>query len=254
MYEIAAAWIAKESSSVLFREGSVHLFKKFFGSSTDQLFSQCLSEIFLNIQSGINREHYSHLQSAHDLLQYGLNSKDERFYIQAIEKFVFCSNYPLDGVSLEERNKFISSAFCGISFASYLIGNQEVSKDYFAKASSVNLIIVQEYFGSEIVKSMIKSDLFDVHGLHQKQIPDRNSTPRNNIEIAKKLISDHLDVDIRTINGNTNLYHDLGADSLDTVELVMAFEEEFGLELSDDLVRHIETVGEIVELMKVLEN
>ena len=49
----------------------------------------------------------------------------------------------------------------------------------------------------------------------------------------KKIIVDHLGVDIEKVTDEASFIDDLGADSLDTVELVMAFEEEFGAEISD---------------------
>ena len=56
---------------------------------------------------------------------------------------------------------------------------------------------------------------------------------------VKKMISDHLGVDEAKVVEEANFIDDLGADSLDTVELVMAFEEEFGSEISDLSLIHI---------------
>jgi acyl carrier protein len=60
------------------------------------------------------------------------------------------------------------------------------------------------------------------------------------------LIVDQLGVDADSVNANAHFIDDLGADSLDTVELVMAFEEEFDMEISDEDAEKLETVGDAV--------
>ena len=57
-----------------------------------------------------------------------------------------------------------------------------------------------------------------------------------------KIVVEHLGVDESKVTGNASFIDDLGADSLDTVELVMAFEEEFGCEIPDDAAEKILTV------------
>jgi acyl carrier protein len=61
------------------------------------------------------------------------------------------------------------------------------------------------------------------------------------------IIGEHLGVDEASLVPEANLLDDLGADSLDVVELVMALEEEFGIEVSDDDVENIRTIRDIVE-------
>ncbi len=63
-------------------------------------------------------------------------------------------------------------------------------------------------------------------------------------ERVKKIVVEHLGVDADKVVENANFIDDLGADSLDTVELVMAFEEEFGVEIPDDQAETIVTVGD----------
>jgi len=63
---------------------------------------------------------------------------------------------------------------------------------------------------------------------------------------VKQIIVDELGVDENEVTPNARFIDDLGADSLDTVELVMRFEEEFGIEIPDDAAEQIKTVGNAV--------
>ena len=65
----------------------------------------------------------------------------------------------------------------------------------------------------------------------------------------KKIVVEHLDVEQDKIVENASFIDDLGADSLDTVELVMAFEEEFGIEIPDDAAESIQTFGDAVKFI-----
>lgn len=69
-------------------------------------------------------------------------------------------------------------------------------------------------------------------------------------EKIKKIIVDHLGVDISKVTEDASFIDDLGADSLDTVELVMAFEEEFGAEISDSEAEKILTVGDAIKFIE----
>jgi len=66
---------------------------------------------------------------------------------------------------------------------------------------------------------------------------------------VKKIVVEHLEVDAEKVTDNASFIDDLGADSLDTVELVMAFEEEFGIEIPDDAAESIQTVGDAVKFI-----
>ena len=66
-------------------------------------------------------------------------------------------------------------------------------------------------------------------------------------ERVKKIVVEHLGVDEAKVSESASFIDDLGADSLDTVELVMAFEEEFGIEIPDDAAESIVTVGDAVK-------
>ena len=67
---------------------------------------------------------------------------------------------------------------------------------------------------------------------------------------VKKIVADHLGIDVAKINDDSSFIDDLGADSLDTVELVMAFEEEFGSEISDSEAEKILTVGDAAKFIE----
>lgn len=69
-------------------------------------------------------------------------------------------------------------------------------------------------------------------------------------ERVVKIIVDTIDVKKEDVNVNASFVEDLGADSLDLVELVMAFEEEFEVEIPDDDVEKIKTVGQAVEYIE----
>lgn len=64
---------------------------------------------------------------------------------------------------------------------------------------------------------------------------------------VKSIIVEQLGVDAEEVNAEASFVEDLGADSLDTVELIMAFEEEFGVEISDDDAEKIRKVRDAVE-------
>ncbi len=62
----------------------------------------------------------------------------------------------------------------------------------------------------------------------------------------KKIVVEHLSVEEDKVIEGASFIDDLGADSLDTVELVMAFEEEFGIEIPDDAAENIQSFGDAV--------
>jgi len=66
---------------------------------------------------------------------------------------------------------------------------------------------------------------------------------------VQKIVAEHLDVDASKATPNASFTDDLGADSLDQVELVMAFEEEFGVEIPDDVAEKIVTVADAVKFI-----
>ena len=69
-------------------------------------------------------------------------------------------------------------------------------------------------------------------------------------ERVKKIVIEHLGAEAAKVTPEASFIDDLGADSLDTVELVMAFEEEFGVEIPDDAAEKILTVQDAVDFIE----
>ena len=67
---------------------------------------------------------------------------------------------------------------------------------------------------------------------------------------VKKMVADHLGLEETKVTEEASFTDDLGADSLDTVELVMSFEEEFGSEISDSEAEKILTVGDAIKFIE----
>jgi acyl carrier protein len=71
-------------------------------------------------------------------------------------------------------------------------------------------------------------------------------------EKVKILLAQQLDIDEDSITEDTNIVDDLGADSLDVVELMTTLEEDFGLLISDESLNELHTVGDIVKYIETL--
>jgi len=70
------------------------------------------------------------------------------------------------------------------------------------------------------------------------------------LEKLKEILVDQLDVEEENVTLEASITEDLGADSLDVVDLIMSLEEEFGLEIPDEEVENIKTVGDIVKYIE----
>lgn len=70
------------------------------------------------------------------------------------------------------------------------------------------------------------------------------------LEKIQNILAEQFEVSADSINADTNLVDDLGADSLDVVELIMSLEDEFGLSISDEAAANLTTVGKIVEFIE----
>jgi acyl carrier protein len=68
-------------------------------------------------------------------------------------------------------------------------------------------------------------------------------------ERVKKIVVEHLGVDDSKVTDNASFVDDLGADSLDTVELVMAFEKEFDIDIPDEEAEKLRTVGDAMKYL-----
>ena len=67
---------------------------------------------------------------------------------------------------------------------------------------------------------------------------------------VRNIVAEHLGIELDKVVDNASFIDDLGADSLDTVELVMAFEEEFGVEIPDDAAETITTVKDAIKYIE----
>lgn len=70
------------------------------------------------------------------------------------------------------------------------------------------------------------------------------------LEKVKKILSEQFSVEEDSINPNTNIAEDLGADSLDVVDILMSIEDEFEIEVPDEEIENMRTVGELVNYIK----
>ena len=70
------------------------------------------------------------------------------------------------------------------------------------------------------------------------------------LEKIAKILGDQLDVDVEIINADTRIAEDLNADSLDVVELLMAVESEFDIEIPDEAIESLKTVGDVVDYIE----
>jgi acyl carrier protein len=86
--------------------------------------------------------------------------------------------------------------------------------------------------------------------VHKRVYLSRYKPMSDVAERVKKIVVEHLGVDETKVTDNASFIDDLGADSLDTVELVMAFEEEFGCEIPDDAAEKIVTVKDAVSFIE----
>ncbi|HHV33916.1 MAG TPA: acyl carrier protein [Acholeplasma sp.] len=74
------------------------------------------------------------------------------------------------------------------------------------------------------------------------------------LEKVKEIIADELGFDIEKITLETNIQDDLGADSLDAVELIMSIEDEFDIMIPDDAAMEVKTVAQLVKLIEAETN
>ena len=70
------------------------------------------------------------------------------------------------------------------------------------------------------------------------------------IEKVKELLAEQLGMDIKEIHDDSNILEDLGADSLDIIEMLMTLEDEYGITIPDDKINQVKTVSEIAELIE----
>ncbi len=69
-------------------------------------------------------------------------------------------------------------------------------------------------------------------------------------EKIKEILSEQLDIEVEEIALDSDIAEDLGADSLDVVDLIMTLEDEFEVEISDDVIESVKTVGDLVNFIE----
>ena len=69
-------------------------------------------------------------------------------------------------------------------------------------------------------------------------------------EKLQEMIADQLEIDVEDITYDSNILDDLGADSLDVVDLIMSIEDEFGIEVPDEALENIRTVEDMVKYIE----
>lgn len=69
---------------------------------------------------------------------------------------------------------------------------------------------------------------------------------------VRQLLSEQLEISMDEINMDTNILDDLGADSLDVVELITSLEDEYGIMITDEAIRELYTVREVVDFIEKL--
>lgn len=70
------------------------------------------------------------------------------------------------------------------------------------------------------------------------------------LDKVKELVAEQLNISKDSINENSNIIEDLGADSLDVIEMLMTLEEEYGVTIPDDKIGQIRTISQIVALIE----
>lgn len=70
------------------------------------------------------------------------------------------------------------------------------------------------------------------------------------LDKIKTILADQLDIDEDSIEADSLLIEDLGADSLDAIDIIMSVEDEFGIEVPDEIIEKIETVNDIVTFVE----
>lgn len=70
------------------------------------------------------------------------------------------------------------------------------------------------------------------------------------VEKIKQVLAEQLGIDPKTISDDANILEDLGADSLDIIEMLMTLEDEYGITIPDDKINQVKTIKEVAELIE----
>jgi acyl carrier protein len=117
----------------------------------------------------------------------------------------------------------------------------------FHIGTATNIIAAIEVL-TEALRPLLPASVAPSRAIGQQQSPKRNGKidMSETAERVKKIVVEHLGVEAEKVTEDASFIDDLGADSLDIVELVMAFEEEFGVEIPDDAAEKITTVKDAI--------
>ncbi len=74
------------------------------------------------------------------------------------------------------------------------------------------------------------------------------------LEKVKKLVAEQLGISEEEVKPESNIIEDLGADSLDVIEMLMTLEEEYGITIPDDQINQVKTISQIVSLIESLKD
>lgn len=97
---------------------------------------------------------------------------------------------------------------------------------------------------------VIWSDVFEAHSLYKNIKHFKRKRRKNHVRKMKEIIADQLSVDADSITEASSFKDDLGADSLDLFELVMALEDEYSVEIPSDDLQNMMTVGDVMNYLK----
>lgn len=95
----------------------------------------------------------------------------------------------------------------------------------------------------------------NIHESNIRKVLRKEKMAKKNIDLearVRSVIAEVLAVDLPKVVDGANMIDDLGADSLDTIEVVMGLEEEFGIAIDDAMVEEVQTVGDVIKLCRTL--
>ena len=229
------------------------------GEVQNEMFSQQTIEVEQQEINSLNLE-------SEDIV----NDNSAEFWSQQAEKFFDAEEYEQALVCLDKAIAVDSNNdefWYGLSLCLFFIDRKEEALESFEKAIAINPDNGEYWYGrsralldlfkkQEALESLeraitIEPDNDEYRKLRSEIELDsvKNSGNQEVFEKVKKIVVEQLEVEENSVTPKASFAEDLGADSLDTVELVIALEEEFDLEISDKAAEQVDTVGKAVKLI-----